>query len=146
MKAIVNLYLDTRREKSNSKYPVKIRVYFDTKTKYYPVKPDLTEVEFKNAYLSQKPRKEYRQLKMKLQIIESKAVKIADAIEPFSFDKFEKLMFRRTGDANNVFYYYEQYITKLKAEERESTASNYKLSLKSIEKFIGMKEDETFKY
>ncbi len=132
MKAVVNLYLDTRREKANGRYPVKLRVYFNTNTKYYPIDEDLNEIEFKNAYISQKPRKEYRDLKIKLQVIESKGAKIASNLDPFTFEKFEKKMFRSKGDANNAFYYYGQYIGRLKTEEREGTARNYSNSLKSI--------------
>ena len=63
---VISLYHDTRREKFGKIYPVKLRVYFDYKTKFYPVGIDLTEEDFNRAYKSERPRGEYRDLRKKL--------------------------------------------------------------------------------
>jgi integrase/recombinase XerD len=136
MNVNVTLYLDTRREKSENKYPVKLRVYFNTVTKQYKTGIDVTENEFFNAYQSKKPRKEFKDLRIKLYRILNEADEIASKIEPFSFEKFERKMNRGKGDENNVFYYYNQYIEQLRNEERAGTLSNYDISLKSIKKFV----------
>jgi integrase/recombinase XerD len=57
MKAAVTLYLDTRREKSDKKYPIKLRIYFNGLAKHYRTGIDVTEDEFFNAYQSQKNTK-----------------------------------------------------------------------------------------
>lgn len=133
---VVNLYLDTRREKAEGNYPVKLRVYFDYKTRMYFIGKDLTEDEFNKSYLGQKPRDEYKTLKQGLLAYELKAVEIIKELTPFNFELFEKLMFRNTGDGNNVFYHYSQYIKQLEEEGRPGTASSYHLSQRSIKAFI----------
>ncbi len=135
MDANITLYLDTRREKSNGKYPVKLRVYFNGHAKQYKTGKDATEKEFLNAYISKKPRKEYADLKTKLKAKQDHAEKIAEDLNPFSFEKFERDLLAGEGDKWNVCAYYSRYITQLKEEGRESTASNYELSLKSIQAF-----------
>ncbi len=132
MSANITLYLDTRREKSNNKYPVKLRVYFNNITKHYKTGLDATKDEFFNAYQSQKPRKEFRDLKIKLQGIESSAESTAAKLDPFTFERFERDIYGSKGDSKNVYTYYDRYIEHLKNEGRESTASNYDLSKKSI--------------
>ena len=89
---VVNLYLDTRREKAEGNYPVKLRVYFDYKTRMYFMGKDLTEDEFSKSYLGEKPRDEYKTLKRELLAYELKAVEIIENLSPFNFDHFEKLM------------------------------------------------------
>lgn len=67
-----SIVLDTRRQKSNGKYPVKIEVYSKVlqKNKYYSIgRPcketdtletlDYTKSEFSSVWESLKPRKEY---------------------------------------------------------------------------------------
>ena len=53
----ITLYLDSRREKSDGKYPVKLRVYYQARTKFYATIFDLTDKEFEGAS-SLKPRKD----------------------------------------------------------------------------------------
>lgn len=128
----VSIYLDTRRKKANGEYPVKIRVYYQEERKLYPTVFDLTESQFKQSYMSLKPKKEYKQLKLEIQAIENKANDIVKDFTTFSFEQFEKKMFRATGEQNNAIYHYDQYINKLIKENRIGTAGNYKSSKKSI--------------
>jgi len=138
MTANITLYLDTRRPKATGKYPVKLRIYHNTLAKHYRTGYDLTKDEFFNAYESKKPRKEFTDLKVKLQAIENKAKNSAEGLDPFSFEKFERKQYGSKGDAWNVCAYYRRYIERLKNEERFGTANSYGLSLKSI---MGFKND-----
>lgn len=142
MNAVINLFLDTRRAKANGKYPVKLRVYFNTVAKHYRTGYDATEDEFFNAYLSKRPRNEFRDLRIKLSSISNEAEKNASKIEPFSFEKFEKKMYRGKGESDNVFFYYKQYIEQLRKEERAGTLSNYDISLKSLKKFVNRNKEK----
>jgi len=47
----ISLYLDTRRELANKKYPVKLRVYTPTprRQRLYPTSFEMTETEFKKT-------------------------------------------------------------------------------------------------
>ncbi len=162
-KVKVSIYHDTRSikvkdsEKSKNKvfdsknsinniYPVKLRVYYKENRKLYLTGIEISPLDFERSFLTQKPQKEYKEIKFKILEIEKKANDIIDLIPSFSFDAFERKMFKATGDADNVIYYYTQYIEQLRHEKRISTASNYDLSLKSILSFAGRKKTKEIKY
>ncbi len=132
-----SIYLDTRRILKDGTYPVKLRLYLiDTrKRKYYPTNFKFTEKEFNSIWETTKPRKEYRETRKKLQAILTKAEAQADKLNPFEIKQFEKKLYRKNSDGNNVVFHYEQVIKKLNKENRFGTASNYKLSLKSLLEF-----------
>ncbi|MEO7215802.1 site-specific integrase [Mucilaginibacter sp.] len=134
----ISVYLDTRREKADHTYPVKIRVFTPSPRvqKLYPTKFDLTKKEFESIWETTKPRAEYKETRHELQAIEKNTWELASTIRPFNFDKFEKKLLRNTGDGENVFYQFDQAIKKLKDNNQLGTASNYDLTQKSLKKFL----------
>ena len=135
---IISLFLDSRRKKSNYKYPVKIRLYHTlTKTaKLYPTKFEYTVEDFKKAWKTEKVHKNYHQERQKLQAFDTLLNEIAGKIVPFSFEQFERRYLRKKGDTQNVFYHYDQLIAKLKANNQFANAYNYELSKKSLEEYL----------
>ena len=156
----VSIYHDTRRAKAkaagNQKehqkdndseiYPVKLRVYYREDRRLYPTGMEMSISDFERSYGAQKPQKNYKDTKFKLVGLEEKANGIIEKMTTFSFDAFEKKMFRATGDNDNVIYYYNQYIEQLRHEKRISTANNYNLSLKSILAFAKGSKTNDIKY
>ncbi len=138
LKYVISLYLDSRRSKGNGLYPVKLRVFNSDlkRAKLYPTIFDVSEKEFKSAWETTKPRTEFKELRLKLQAIEGKANDTAKGLKPFTFEQFEKKLYKKRSENDNVNYQYEQIIKKFKASEQIGTASNYDLSLKSIKNFI----------
>lgn len=134
----LSLFLDTRRAKRDNSYPVKLRVYSPEiqKAKLYSTQYSLTEKEFKASWLSQKPRKENKDLKISLEAIITKAREASEEMKKFEFEVFEKKAFRKRGEGQNVFYHYQEKIEELERFDRISTKSNYELSMKSIEGFM----------
>lgn len=134
----ISIYLDSRRGKSNGKFPVKIRVYSNMlkKAKFYPIDMDMSAKEFQSIWETTKPRMEYREQRHILQSAENKANVTAKTIVPFSFENFEKKLYRKTGDGENIFYQYQLIIDRLRKSNQFGTASNYDLSLKSLKSFI----------
>jgi len=130
----ISIYLDTRRIKSNGKYPVKIRVYSSQskEQRFYPAYLEYTIEMFDSVWLSNKPRKIYQEARKTLQAIELKAGKIAAKLDPFNFELFEKNLYRKIGDGSKVLYHYQNKIEELDAQNQTSTASNYILSQKSL--------------
>lgn len=141
----ISIFLDTRRAKSNGKYPVKLRVFTPKprKQKLYATKFEYTEKEFNSIWQTTKPRTEHKVQRLELLAIETKANEAANKLNSFSFIEFEKRMFRSSGDSDNVYYHYEQKIKSLQANKQLGTASNYDLSLKSIKRFLGSKKGKT---
>lgn len=133
-----SIILDTRRAKSNGRYPVKLRVYSSQLQvkKLYATKYDLNEKEFASIWQTEKPRNEHKQIRNELQAIELRADSVCKGIPSFSFVEFEKKYLRNTGDGSNILYQYEQTINRLKSQGNLGTASSYELSLKSLIAFV----------
>jgi integrase/recombinase XerD len=134
----VSLYLDVRRSKQDNKYPVKIRVWNNQvkKAKIYPSNLDLTKSDFEKAWNAQKPRKEFRTLRLKLNAIIDKSNKIVEDLFPFTFEQFEKKLRLNSGEEVNIFNQYDQTISGFKQQNQFGTASSYECSKKSIEQFL----------
>lgn len=134
----IQLYLDIRRAKSNGKYPLKLRVFTPNprRQKLYSTKFDFSEKEFAGIYGTLKPRIEHKEIKRELDSIVNLATDVANKITPFSFEQFEKKLYRGKGEGQNIYYQYEQIITKFNKNNQLGTASNYNLSCKSFKRFI----------
>lgn len=137
----ISIYLDTRRAKAKGLFPVKLRVYAPSysKTKFYTTKFNLTEKDFQSTWETTKPRKEFQELRLKIQAVETKANDTAKELKVFSFEQFEKKFLGKTGQSEDVYYHYEQMIETLKANNQFGTASNYLLSMKSLKNFVSIK-------
>ena len=137
----IGLYLDTRREKINKKYPVKLRVFANDLNvkKYYTTKYEFTNAEYQSIMDTAKPRKENRKIRDSLNKLVSEACKIADQLEPFTFEAFEKKMYIKAGDSNNVYYYYQTIIDNNMQQSRFGNAGSYKASMKSIKEYVKAK-------
>lgn len=133
----ISYFLDTRRSKKNGLYPVKLRVYATLlkKQKLYPTIFEYSEKEFKETWLSKKPREHVKENRLKLSKFEIKANKTAENINPFSFEIFEKKLGLSKGEAQNVIYHYNELIRYYTKLNRIGTKDNYSYSLKSIIEF-----------
>jgi len=140
----ISIYLDTRRKKVSGKYPVKLRVFTPVPRiqKLYPTKFEFEVKEFKSIWETFKPRNEYKEARKQLQNIELNAQKLADSLEMFSFEQFEKKLFRKANDGNDVFYQFNITINKLKSMSQIGTANLYDASLKSIKNFLLYKKGD----
>ena len=133
----ISYFLDTRRAKRNGLYPVKLRVYatFLKKQKLYPTIFEYSEKDFKETWLSKKPRDHVKDNRLKLSKFEIKANNTAEKINPFSFDMFEKKLGLSKGEAQNLIYHYNELIKYYTKLNRIGTKDNYSYSLKSIIEF-----------
>jgi len=136
----ISIYLDTRREKKNKKFPVKLRVFTSNprKQKLYHTKLEFTKDEFSSIWETKKPRGEHKANRLTLQEIENKANHLADSIDEFSFEEFEQLLSpEKTRKRHTVNDYYEMAIANYRHNDKYGTASNYKYSLRSLLSFHG---------
>jgi len=133
----ISIYLDTRRKKTSGKFPVKLRTYISQSKsqKFYPTIFDFTTEEFDSIWNTTKPRKQHKEAREKLLAIEVKANNVADKLDFFTFEEFEKKLFIKIGDSTKVSYHYANKIEELKSHSQIKTASNYELSQKSIKEF-----------
>lgn len=142
----ISIYLDTRRVKYNGKFPVKLRVYTSTPRiqKLYSTVFEFSQKEFDSIWNTTKPRTEYRELRREIQSIEIKANKVAGKLIPFTFEQFERQLYRKGGDGIKVEYHYNLLIQEFTKRGQLGTASTYDLSRKSIVEFIERKANQQF--
>lgn len=133
----ISLVLDTRRALKNGKYPVKLRVYTPQpkKQKLYSTAFEYSIKDFQSIWETVKPRIEHKEAKREMQAIENKAIETAKELKPFTFEQFEKKLYRKAGEGENVFYQYELAIKSLIENEQVGTANTYELSLKSLKQY-----------
>ncbi|MDC3338018.1 site-specific integrase [Flavobacteriales bacterium] len=134
----ISVIIDTRRAKSNGKYPIKLRIYhsISRQQKYYPTVFDMTENDFKKVWHSVKPRGEHKEVKKKLHAIEINATNVADSLRPFTFEQFEKRLYRKPGDGVLVSYHYNLSIANLIKQDKIGTADVYQSSKNSIQYYV----------
>lgn len=140
MQYSISIVLDQRRTKDNGKFPVKLRAYdkANKKAKLFSLDVDLSVVEFDKIWTNpdkKKLRGSNRELNLKLQLIEIKANSEAKEMTVFDLVKFEKKLFRRSTDKNNVKYHFDLVIQNKIKNDKIGTAESYKYTLKSITDF-----------
>ncbi|MFC4213419.1 tyrosine-type recombinase/integrase [Pedobacter lithocola] len=133
-KAIISLYHDTRRELEDGKFPVKLRAYFGT-AKLYETGIFLTIEEFDHSYHEKSPRGRFKEIQISLKAIEAKGIEAANANKFFSFQKFERALFRNKDSITNVIDHYCERINDLEGNEQIGYASNFRCSMNSILSF-----------
>lgn len=133
MKTTTSIIQDTRKLKKNGKYPIKLRVTHNRISRFFYVNVDLSQEEFEKV-MKQNPRAEFKEIKMKLLIIEQKAQNIINELTYFNFEEFRDLFYSKV-DYKNVYSVWSKYIEDLNKEDRITTASSYECGLKAFKKF-----------
>ena len=134
----ISIFLDKRRELKSHKYPVKLRVFtpYPRKQKLYQTDFEFSEEDFKSIWETAKPKEKFKGERSEIQNLIDTAEKAARELEPFTFEEFERLMFQKSGEPENVFYQYDVTIKQLKANKQIGTASTYELSQKAFKNFL----------
>lgn len=143
----ISIYHETRREKENGKFSIKLRVYNKRdnvkKVRYFTTGIDLTIKEFETIWLNPDKRKlrgKNKELELKLKAIEKRANDEAEAMSVFEFSKFETKLFRKSSDRNNVKYHFTLVIDKNLNLNKIGTAESYKYTLNSLATFSELKK------
>ena len=134
MKATTTIIIDTRRPLKNGKSPVKLRINYNRKQRYYPADLSLTSADF-DMVRGKNPKADFKKLKLKLDALEQKANKIIDELPVFDFTLFSKKLYSDQRVRDDVYAYYMEKISLYKKKGNIGTASNYNCSLNSLKKF-----------
>lgn len=134
----ITIFHDTRRALKNGLYPVKLRVYSTQLKikKLYPTDFEFSKSDFESIWETSRPRKNYQESRIKLEELKNKANKAAEETTPFSFEQFEKKLYRKVGAGEDVFYQYQMMIARNKKSGSIGNAELYELSLKSVKRFL----------
>jgi len=146
--------IKTGRTKDNStleqpkgddrKYPVRLRVYTpppNRRQKLYATKFELTKSEYESVWETVKPREKYKKLRGQMQSLLSKAENVAEDLQPFTLEQFERKLFRKAGDGISVKKQYEEVIKECRNNDRLGSVNTYVYSMKSLSKFTEKRQD-----
>lgn len=157
-KPVITIYPEKREPKSDKTIPIKIRITFNRKRKYFSIQkedihPLLKErklIEFLydgsgdyslnentiNKTFKAKPRGKYSELNDVFSEIRKFVQDSADSLKVFSFENFQDVYRKtQTQQKNDVFTSFNTYIQNLRSESRVSTANSYRCTLVSLQKF-----------
>lgn len=162
MGASISIYLDTRVQKPDKVYPVKIRATHGRQRIYIGIKKARVNIILSNSRLEKfrydgvgnfsmeeevfkkvlnpKVTGLLKEMQIILKGIELDAQKIADSINPFTLDAFKTRMNKARSKKNQVFSQFDELIAELKASDRIGTAISYQCASTSLKKFTGGKE------
>ena len=132
----VSVVLDARTLNKEGKYPVKIKVYYQKKPKYYSTGICMTKDEWNR--LPENKSSEYRKLRQSLEhsfsFVRMNVEALADK-GTFSFNALNLRLGKATGDTlNNAI---RAKIEELKNEERIGTMQFFKCTLVMVEEVSG---------
>ncbi|MDP3443807.1 MAG: site-specific integrase [Ignavibacteria bacterium] len=137
-KATTAIILDTRREKKDGTYPVKIRVTYDQKYKKYGTKYDLNKADYKLLTTKGKHVRQTEKItdiKRALAVSLKKADDIILKIDEFTFEEFENLYLEKRGDMTDILNAFDAIVVQKRESGRIGTAIGYEYAKKSLESF-----------
>ena len=127
-------FLDTRRKKSNERYPIKIRITFQRVRKYYNTGYDATEGEFLMIN-SNKTKNELMEIKKHVFDEQLKIDNIIERMGDFNFQKFDSIYFKpNIISKEDVFDYFKNKIEESKTINL-NTSINYSCAMNSLKEF-----------
>lgn len=129
------ILLDKRREKLNGLYPVKLRVTFERKQKYYPTDFDFTEAKYKKVMFGERSTEKEKEARKLILAFETKASEAIKSLKVFTWLNFENKYFENRAAKEIVSLAFEDYAMKLRSEGRIGTAVSYECAKNSIMKF-----------
>lgn len=135
LKATTAIVLDTRREKNDGTYPVKIRVTYDQKYKKYGTKYALNEDDFKTITSKNFRSEKLRNIKAVLDKIKVNADEVISKMDEFTFDEFENIFLEKRGDMTNIINAFDAVVVQKKESGRIGTAIGYEYAKKSLQEF-----------
>lgn len=134
MTANTALFIDKYHPKANGECAITIKVTHDRKKKYYPTGIALTPKDFEKV-MSDKPRKEFKEIALKLQSFENKAAKVIKELHVFTFATFEKRYYTDKGAKEYISTAFADYAKELREAGRIGTAVSYECAQSSFNKF-----------
>ena len=137
--ATAAIVLDMRYERTDGNYPVKLRITYARKQKYYSTNKRiaLSQTDFDRVYNGSTPKiKALKDIRTEILDAEAKARSVIDSLKSFTWEKFETSYFDNRPTDHGVFAFFDSYIAKLKTEGRISTAVSYNCAKVSIKKFV----------
>ena len=127
---------DTRIQKKDGTYAIKLRITYNREQKYFPLGKFLTKEDWEINKSGKHRNKKLKELEIYLSAIENNAVKIIDNMDRFSFTEFLNQFNDKPQNKSSVLDALKERHKKLKDSKRISTALTYQYTIKSIEDYL----------
>ena len=133
-----SLFLDTRRSLKDGSYPLKLTVYYLGQKKQYKTPFRLTEAEYQKVKGTNLRDIELKNKKNRIYSWLDDQTRIVNSLDNFNYPEFEKAFFKDEEtiklklNAQHVEPFFEDYIAKLRKQERIKTAESYQSALNSL--------------
>ncbi|WP_247233759.1 site-specific integrase [Telluribacter sp. SYSU D00476] len=128
------VYLDTRRQKKDKTYPVKLEIYFKGKQDLFSTGVSFSVNEYK-TYESGKTIRNDLFFESKRRILDTLCINARKILESLTFytrEEFKERCFGKEKDPLDVFKALEAKIEQFEKEDRLKTAESYQLTLSAL--------------
>jgi hypothetical protein len=130
-KPTANIYLDTRKELKNNKYPVKLNVYYLGKNRLFGLPIQLTEKEWEKINSPKLRDQNLKDVKTKLDYYEGEKFEatLKEIEEPLTFQKFKTAFEKHDSTqlvSHDVYALFDRFIEE---QERMGKVGNAGISL-----------------
>jgi site-specific recombinase XerD len=129
------ILFDTRRAKKDGLYPVKIRLIYERKIRYYPTPYDFSKGKFNKIMFGERLSQVEKNIKKSIQSFEDKAIEVINSIQNFNWIDFEKGYLANRSAKNYIKDAFDERISELKSNGQIGTSVSYNCAKSSIEQF-----------
>lgn len=133
-KVSVKVVPDVRRSKNNKRFPLKLRITYKGKCKFYAIGHDASDEEWM-IINSPESKGKLRKIRSAIVEIEDNAEKCCTAIVPFSFKQFEYDFFDQKIQFETVESAFMAYITQLRGNNQVGSAHAYSTAMNALKKY-----------
>lgn len=121
------------------KYPIKLTVYSQYGKVKYGIKESVSKEDWERLGKPNLRDQELKNLRLRMNAIESRAKEVIEKLKPFSIVSFEEEFFSKKPTAgkrvSNLRVLFDGYIQELKENGQVGTAISYSTTINSIESF-----------
>lgn len=133
-RATTAVFIDKYHPQKDGTCAVTLKVTYQRKKRYYPTPFKLSPQDF-DRVMSERPRNEFKEIRLKLNYLENKASDIIKSLPHFTWEGFNKQFLQNKNNIHNLGYVFDEYIQSLRSEGRVGTAVTYECARSSLLKF-----------
>lgn len=126
-------FFDEVRKRKDDTASIKLRIVYQRFPKYYGIKVSSTKEVYEKIASGGKSE-DVRNKRIIIFENLKKAYDIIITLPTFSFEAFER-KFKNKTTSNDIFIYFDNYISQLKLEERIGSAVSYEYAKKKLEEY-----------
>lgn len=138
-KVSVTFFLDKSRPNTENKCLVKLNIYCRPNKKRYATTYHVTEEEWEKLNNSNLRDDSLKEIKKKLNNLQTAVENVVDKIVPFSFIAFEEIYFEKVtrpgAKSTSLQSWFNAYVDELNEKDQVGTATVYRTTINSINDF-----------